>query len=146
MLDTKEQPARVWIADSSPLFRNGVRMLLSELDGSPELVEVDNISDLKNQVRNYSGTRPEIEGQNLMIVDRCLPGLKSFGELSALSKHLSSGVLIMAEVLDDMFVHRARSAGINAVIPKSASPEHFISSMKAAQVNNIVAANADRIT
>ncbi len=110
----------IYIADHSPLFRQGVYQLLSQWRVAPEVHELADFSSLSSAVARRKSL-------SLLLVDACLPGLTDFNQLTRLQTRQGVRVLIMAAFSDADFVNQAQHQGIDGLINKCASPARFLS-------------------
>jgi DNA-binding NarL/FixJ family response regulator len=115
---------KILIADDHPLFREGLRHLLVELDWSVDVLEA----------WDYPGLRALLEAHadaDLAIMDLDMPGAKDQAGLEgllALYPTLPVVVLSASEQLDDM--QRALDAGAMGYLPKSTPPEVLLCALR----------------
>lgn len=120
--------SRILVADPSPLFRLGVRQVVARLDCRAGLLEADSLGALQGFLNAYCR---RASGIDLLLVDRDLPGLSRFEQLTASGRYRLPPLLMMAEGSEATLVERARRAGIGGVIDKSASAAQFLDAGRA---------------
>lgn len=112
----------ILIADKTPLFGQELQRLLSSK--SPH--SVVNLVHHADHLDNFTSACSIKPSQpTLIIVDRCLPGLKSYEQLNLGTETSKTPVLLMAESTDGSFLAEAWDMGITGVISKSATAEQF---------------------
>jgi DNA-binding NarL/FixJ family response regulator len=107
----------VLIIDDHPLYRAGVRALLSGLD--PELIAVD-VSNVAEALQlAHAG-----QTFNLVLLDMNLPGTKRLDALQQIKARFeSAAVVVVSGEEDAALILGAIDAGAAGFIPKSTDPE-----------------------
>ncbi|MFQ5785854.1 MAG: LuxR C-terminal-related transcriptional regulator [Alphaproteobacteria bacterium] len=108
---------RVLVADDHALFRQGLRLILGELDDAVETVEAGNFPD--------AVARAEDSGPfDLVLLDLGMPGMPPFEGLAALCRRLPEvPVVVLSASERPSDVSRAIDTGARGYILKSSRPE-----------------------
>ena len=139
-------PFRIIIADSSPLYRRGIAMILESFPEEIDLVEVDSyealvaastcqalvsltgrIADLTNKTVSPTDKIPGLAHKqvdnpvDLIVMDDQLPGLSSLKQVSKLIDKPGLQVLITVNLATDQFVRDVFKAGCQGAVRKSVS-------------------------
>jgi len=105
--------AKIIIADSSPLYRQGFRQAVSLAGLKQDCVEADCFSAVQREYSRGSSVK-------LLIIDARLPGLTDFATLKALAHEHNVPILLVSNGDDPAFIRRAMFNGVNGVISKAA--------------------------
>src|SRR5487761_1393802 len=111
---------RVIIADGQEIFRNGLRSLLDDLEGFHVIAEVDNGSDLFQQLRSHD--------VDLVLVDIALPKLSGLEWLQSLYETIQpSAVILFSDSIDRDLLLQVFLSGVGGFLtrdlPKKAVTE-----------------------
>jgi DNA-binding NarL/FixJ family response regulator len=113
------EPVRVVIADDHPMFRDGIRLVLSV---EPAVELVGEAADGMEVVDLAADLQPDV-----VVMDLHLPGrngIDATREVVATSPHI--GVLVLTMFDDDDSVFRAMRAGARGFLLKGASHEELV--------------------
>lgn len=114
--------ARILIADSSPLYRQGFQLALRAAGMTQPSIEVDTFDAVVPALAHTTGI-------DLLVIDATLTGLDSFTLLKALSHDHNIPVLLISTGDDPAFIRRAMFNGVNGVISKNAPMEQLVNAL-----------------
>lgn len=106
------QPSRVLIADDHALFRDGLKLILTEMSDGLDVVEASSYPDALAKSRE--------DDLDLALVDLSMPGMERFAGLSALIRSLKDVPVVVvsaAETMEEM--SQAMDCGAHGYIPKT---------------------------
>jgi len=103
------KPLDLLIADSAPLYRQGLKLLLT--GAHTRIREADSIHGVQRCLDGAA--TPDI-----VIIDARLSGLQSFAQLAAISAH--SATLLLVDGTVKLAADRLRSCGVRGVMTKTA--------------------------
>jgi DNA-binding NarL/FixJ family response regulator len=115
---------RVLICDDHPVFRNGLRMLLSAQDG---IDVVGDASTGREAVSRADELQPDVVVMDLQMPE--LNGIEATREIVATSPHVKVLVLTMFE--DDDSVFAAMRAGARGYLLKGADQDEIVRAIEA---------------
>jgi DNA-binding NarL/FixJ family response regulator len=115
---------RVLICDDHPVFRNGLRMLLSAQDG---IDVVGDASTGREAVTRADELQPDVVVMDLQMPE--LNGIEATREIVATSPHVKVLVLTMFE--DDDSVFAAMRAGARGYLLKGADQDEIVRAIEA---------------
>jgi len=120
-----DKPMKILIADDHELFRDGLRHVLTQLDGTVSIVEA---SDYPQAIA-LSETEADI---GIVLLDLGMPGMPWSEGLQSLRKTLPSEVpIIVLSASDDRrHVLQAVNLGAAGFIPKTSSSRVMLSALK----------------
>ncbi|HVB60623.1 MAG TPA: response regulator transcription factor, partial [Ktedonobacteraceae bacterium] len=102
---------RVIIADGQEIFRNGLQSLLDGLEGFHVIAEVDNGSDLFQQLRSHD--------VDLVLVDIALPKLSGLEWLQSLYEAIQpSAVILFSDSIDRDLLLQAFLSGVGGFLTR----------------------------
>lgn len=108
---------KILIVDDHRLFADGLAMLFSNLDGSPEIVTVSNPRLIINQLKPSSD-------YDLIVVDLYMPTLNGFAFLKSLvSRNIKIPTIVISSTDDMGEIEMVFECGASGFIPKDA-PTH----------------------
>ena len=112
------------MADDHALFRAGLRHLLKDSGGQPEIVEA---RDFQEAAQHLSQT----EDFDLLLLDINMPGMDGFTGLRQLCAQAPAVPIVVVSVRDRAEdVRKALDAGAMGYIPKSSTPEVMVSALQ----------------
>jgi len=116
-MNAATEQLRVLIADDHPVFRNGLRMLLSAQDG------IDVVGDASTG--REAVTRADELQPDVVVMDLQMPGVDGVSATRQVVQELpGTGVLVLTMFEDDESVFTAMRAGARGYLVKGAdSPE-----------------------
>lgn len=108
---------KILLVDDHVLFRAGLRMLLSALDGQLVIVECDTCEGAANLARENRDIR-------LCLLDLHLRDENGLGAIPAIKEAIPGvAVVVLSADEDPKTIHAALEEGAMGYIPKSSSPE-----------------------
>ncbi|OMH30787.1 response regulator transcription factor [Motiliproteus sp. MSK22-1] len=118
---------RVVLADSSPLYRRGIAMVLERFSEKVELVEADSYEALMVAVAQQTAIgltdKQTVDSVSLLVIDDLLGGLSSLKQVGEVIARSGSPVLMTVSLATDKFVRDAFKAGCQGVVRKSVSAD-----------------------
>lgn len=117
---------RVLIIDDHPLYREGIKVLLSSLDPSIQVVGVSQVAQAQAEFNADGSDSPD-----LVLLDMNLPGshhLQALQEVRSLFE--SASVVVISGEEDPALAIAAIDAGAAGFIPKSTTPEITIQALR----------------
>ena len=120
-----DKPMKILIADDHELFRDGLRHVLTQLDGTVSIVEA---SDYPQDIA-LTETEP---GISIVLLDLGMPGMPWGDGLQSLRQTLPADVpIIVLSASDDRrHVLQAVNLGAAGFIPKTSSSRVMLSALK----------------
>jgi DNA-binding NarL/FixJ family response regulator len=120
-----EKPMKILIADDHELFRDGLRHVLTQLDGGVTIVEASDYP----QAISLAETEAEI---HIVLLDLGMPGMPWGEGLQSLRQKLPTDVpIIVLSASDDRrHVLQAVNLGAAGFIPKTSSSRVMLSALK----------------
>ena len=115
-MTTVDEPLRVLVCDDHPVYRDGLAMLLSSLDG---LEVVGTASDGVEAVRLTGELQPDVVVMDLQMPE--LNGIEATARMTAEQPHVAVLVLTMYD--DDESVFAAMRAGARGYLLKGAAQD-----------------------
>jgi len=116
---------KILIADDHELFRDGLRHVLDQFEGPPEIVEASDFPQAFAAV--------EREGDiDIVLLDLSMPGMSWADGLSKLRDRLpaTSSVIVLSASDDRRHVLQAVNLGAAGFIPKTSSSRVMLSALK----------------
>lgn len=121
----------VLIVDDHPLFRQGLRALLSALDPSIEAADVSAVPDVRDL--HAAGYRPE-----LVLLDMNLPGISKLEALRDVKALFESACVVAVSADEDpMLIRSVIEAGAAGYIPKTTDVAITIQALRLVLANGI---------
>jgi len=117
------EPRRLLIVDDHPVFRHGIRQLLSKVPEFTVCGEADNARAALHSMRQLD---PE-----LALVDVCMPGVNGLELLKLMlaeRKHLKIVVLSMYD--ESLYALRALRAGAKGYLAKHHAIDHLVEALR----------------
>lgn len=115
---------RLLIADDHELFRDGLRLVLSELDPELEVLEASTFDEALARVE-------EPQGVDLILLDLVMPGMTWHEGLAALKQRVGTVPLVVLTAAEDRrLVTDAMRLGASGFIPKSSSGKVMIGALR----------------
>ena len=112
-------PLRVLLADDHPVFRKGLRALLTSL---PEATVVAEAADGEQAVRLAAEQEPDV-----VVMDLNMPGVNGVeASRRIIAAHPGTGVLVLTMFEDDDSVFAAMRAGARGYLLKGADEEELL--------------------
>ncbi|MFT3779930.1 MAG: response regulator transcription factor [Ottowia sp.] len=122
---------RILLVDDHALFRDGVALLLRELD---PVVQVWHAANLDEALAALAGGA----GIELILLDFILPGIHGLPALEALrERHPGVPVVMLSSQEDQITVLRAIQLGAMGFIPKSASSDQMFDALRTVLAHGI---------
>ncbi|MFN4283934.1 MAG: response regulator [Alphaproteobacteria bacterium] len=116
---------RVMIADDHPLFRDGLRILLNQLEDRVTVHEAGTLPDALQLAQTHSADL------GLMLVDLRMPGATGFEGVKALRAAAPKTPLVVISGYETKRnAEQALEAGAAGFIPKSTSPSVTLNALK----------------
>ncbi|HSF68695.1 MAG TPA: response regulator transcription factor [Nitrospiraceae bacterium] len=114
---------RILIADDFPLFRRGVKELLTDGLGTVTFGECDNAHDLLEHVRSKKW--------DVVILDITMPGTTGTDALKRLkAERPRLPVIVLSMYPEDQYAIRMFKAGADAYLTKVSAPEELVQAIK----------------
>ena len=111
---------KILIADAQALFRNGLRLVLAELDDAIEAVEAGSFPDALARAEDSAPFE-------LVLLDLSLPGMAPFDGLRALGRRLpEASIVVLSTSQDRDDICRAVACGARGYVLKSSRPEALL--------------------
>lgn len=115
---------RLLIADDHELFRDGLRLVLSELDPDLEVLEASTFDEALARVEDPPGV-------DLVLLDLVMPGMTWNEGLAALKQRLGTvPVVVLTAAEDRRLVTDAVRLGASGFIPKTSSGKIMIGALR----------------
>lgn len=115
---------KILIADDHDLFREGLNLVLQQLEDGLEVIEAGDFS----QAVELAKTTPDI---SLVLMDLAMPGMRWNDGLDTLSKVLpGTPIVVLSASEDQLLVKEAVNRGAAGYIPKTSSSRVMISALK----------------
>lgn len=126
---------RILIADDHELFRDGLRLVLKDLDPSLDVVEASSYDQALRLVRGQEAAGTAEEGRerpfDLVLVDLVMPGLSWTEGLAALKAAAPTiPLVVLSANADKRLIVEAVKKGASGFIPKTSSSRVMISALK----------------
>jgi DNA-binding NarL/FixJ family response regulator len=125
IVQVSEKPMKILIADDHELFRDGLRHVLEQLDGSVSIVEASDYP----QALALAESEPEI---SIVLLDLSMPGMPWGEGLQSLRQILPADVpvIVLSASDDRRHVLQAVNLGAAGFIPKTSSSRVMLSALK----------------
>ena len=133
-------PLHVVVADDHPVFREGLRGVLTSM---PEIGEVTECDDGHAAVATVLERRPDI-----VLMDLSMPGLGGIAATRAITREAPGvRVLVLTMLEDEQSLRAAMEAGAAGYLVKGARPEDVIRAVLSVAAGELVfgASVADRV-
>jgi len=119
---------RVLLADDHPVFRDGLRFVLSQAD---DLSLVDEVEDGEQAVRRALHPEAEEESVDLVVMDVRMPLLDGVSATRQIHDASGPPVLVLTMFEDDATVLSAVRAGASGYLVKGADSGQVLSALRA---------------
>jgi len=114
---------RILSLDSHPLFREGIKRIISE---APDMVLVSQASTVQEAIQQYREQRPDIT-----LMETRLPDLGGIEALIAIRAEFPAARIIVLTTCDgDVDVQRALKAGASGYLLKSTPPSELLQEIR----------------
>ncbi|MEM7467685.1 MAG: response regulator transcription factor [Pseudomonadota bacterium] len=121
---------RIVIADDHPLFRDGLRQLLSKQFGGANIVDAANFSSAKNALEDDT---------DLLVIDLTFPEFDPLIDLSQLrSTHPTTPIVVMSMENRIEQINKIMGSGVNGYISKATPPEDIDAALREVMQGDIV--------
>lgn len=117
------EPIRVGIADDHPIFRFGMRALLSAM---PDMTVVGEASTGDEAIALADSQTPDV-----LLMDITMPGMSGIEATERLRERHPRIAVLVVTMLDDESVFAAMRAGARGYILKGAEPEETLRAIRA---------------
>lgn len=115
---------KILVCDDHALFREGLRLVLEEVDGDAEILEAAEGEEALSMVAND-------EEIDLLLLDLNMPGMDGWISLRRLrSRYPAIPVAIVSASEDPADVQRALDGGAAGFIPKSSKREELVDALR----------------
>ena len=122
-METPSEPIRILIADDHPVFRFGMRALLTAL---PDFTVVGEAATGEEAVRLTNELLPD-----LVLMDINMPGLNGIEATARIREQQPHTAILMVTMLDDESVFSAMRAGARGYLLKGAEPAETLRAIRA---------------
>jgi len=115
----------VLIADDHPLFRDALKLAVTQAIPGTHIIEADSVDSLFVALES----NPDLE---LLLLDLNMPGAQGFNALVQARAHFPAVPIVVISAREDRHImHRALGHGAAAFVPKSASIDLIIAALRA---------------
>jgi DNA-binding NarL/FixJ family response regulator len=122
---------RVLIADDHPLFREGLRGLVSQLDDKITVVEAGSLPEAQQAVAQQGAF-------DLLLIDLRMPGMDGFEGIKILKKAAPNAPLVVISGFESKRnAEQSLEAGASGFIPKSAAINVTLNALKLVMLGEI---------
>ncbi len=123
--------SRIIIADNSPLFRQGVRLVLQQFSHRALLVEADNLQSMLSMTKHYCADSIfNNRCIDLIIIDSNLNGLSDAKDLeAAFELDKRPPILMTTSHIDNKSMSYYFEQGIEGIVNRKSSQEDFYNSI-----------------
>lgn len=104
---------KIIIADASPLYRQGVELVLAQSGVTMDALVAEDFSEMERISQGLNDTC-------MIIVDARLPGFYSLDALAALRSYSDTRILMLTDNKDIAMMRKALLKGVNGVVAKTA--------------------------
>jgi DNA-binding NarL/FixJ family response regulator len=122
-MERPSEPIRILIADDHPIFRFGMRTLLTAL---PDFTVVGEAMTGEETIRLTNELRPD-----LVLMDINMPGLNGIEATTRIREQQPHTAILMVTMLDDESVFSAMRAGARGYLLKGAEPAETLRAIRA---------------
>jgi DNA-binding NarL/FixJ family response regulator len=122
-MEQPHEPIRILIADDHPVFRFGMRTLLTAL---PDFIVVGEAVTGDEAIRLSNDLTPD-----LVLMDINMPGLNGIEATARIHEHQPDIAILMVTMLDDESVFSAMRAGARGYLLKGAEPAETLRAIRA---------------
>ena len=120
----ENQKTKILLADDHAVFRNGLKLVLADLD--PEAI----ISEAEDYTSALEIAKAEDEF-DLALIDLTMPGMDDFAGLTALCEELTNVPVVVVSASDEQSnVRRALQCGASGYIPKSLNASIIVNALR----------------
>ena len=113
----------VLLVDDHPMFRQGLKFLLTDLDESLQFTEAGSCDQALDMLRKQS--------VNLILLDLNMPGTKGIGALQAVIKAAPTTPLAVLSGEDQpALIREAIEAGASGFVPKSSTSQALVGALQ----------------
>jgi DNA-binding NarL/FixJ family response regulator len=122
---------RVLIADDHPLFREGLRGLIAQLDDRVTVAEAGSLPEAQQAVAQQGGF-------DLLLIDLRMPGMDGFEGIKVLKKAVPNAPLVVISGFESKRnAEQSLEAGASGFIPKSAAINVTLNALKLVMLGEI---------
>ena len=122
-MERPSEPIRILIADDHPIFRFGMRTLLTAL---PDFTVVGEAMTGEETIRLTNELRPD-----LVLMDINMPGLNGIEATTRIREQQPHTAILIVTMLDDESVFSAMRAGARGYLLKGAEPAETLRAIRA---------------
>lgn len=124
------EPMRILLVDDHPLFRQGLKLLLGDLESGIEFAEADCLASALGQA---DGPAPD-----LVLVDLYIPGEEAADVLPAMRAAFEASMVVVLSSEDNpQVIRRAIDLGAAGYVPKSSTPQVLIAALRLVMAGGI---------
>ncbi|HEY3698913.1 MAG TPA: response regulator transcription factor [Spongiibacteraceae bacterium] len=121
---------KILLVDDHPLFREGLKFMLRDLDSNIDILQA---SALEEAAESHYNPAPD-----LILLDMKLPGISGIDAIRAVRAWLpTSRVVVLSGEVSLEIVNGAIEAGAMGYIPKTASPEVLLGALRLILANGV---------
>jgi DNA-binding NarL/FixJ family response regulator len=123
---------RVLIADDHPLFRDGLRHLVQQLDEQATVVEAGTLPEAHQLASGHSN------GFDLVLLDLRMPGMESFEGIKVMKQAVPNARIVVISGFESRRnAEQSLEAGASGFIPKSAAINVTLNALKLIMLGEI---------
>ncbi len=123
---------RVLIADDHPLFRDGLRHLVNQLDEQATIVEAGTLSEAHQLASGHSNSF------DLVLLDLRMPGMDGFEGIKVMKRAVPNARIVVISGFESRRnAEQSLEAGASGFIPKSAAINVTLNALKLVMLGEI---------
>lgn len=121
---------RIVIADDHPLFRDGLRQLLTKQFNGAEIIDAPNFSTATDALNDDT---------DLLVIDLTFPEFEPLADLVKLRREYpTTPIIVMSMENNAARIQAVMSCGVNGYISKVTNPEQIDYALKSVMEGNVV--------
>lgn len=115
---------KILLADDHPLVREGLKLLLQRLDTNVFIIEAHDYPEALQKVAEHTDL-------DLVVLDRCMPGMDGHGGLRVLREHIpDTPIVVLSASENPAHAWESLESGARGYIPKSCGKEIMLSALQ----------------